>query len=66
MKLRYMVEYALPGRIREPRYELVGVRVQGPGSGWDPVIEFLDWDTEARARAVLHKIISKQICSNSK
>ena len=29
MKLRYMVEYALRDRIREPRYEPVGVWVRG-------------------------------------
>jgi len=30
MKLRYMIEYALRDRIRDPRYEPVGVWVQGP------------------------------------
>jgi len=41
MKLHYMIEYALRDRIREPRYEPVGVWVQGPGPGLDLVIEFL-------------------------
>jgi len=41
MKLHYMIEYVLRDRIREPRYEPVGVWGQGPGSGLDLVIEFL-------------------------
>ena len=51
MKLRYMVEYALRDRIREPRYEPVGVWVQGPGPGLDLVIEFLPGNAEAREEA---------------
>jgi len=38
MKLHYMIEYALRDRIREPRYEPVGIWVQGPGPGLDLVI----------------------------
>ena len=34
MKLRYMVEYALLDRIRAPRYDPIGVWVQGPASIW--------------------------------
>jgi len=48
MKLHYMIEYALRDRIREPRYEPVGIWVQGPGPGLDLVIEFLPGNTEAR------------------
>jgi hypothetical protein len=51
MKLRYMVEYALRDRIREPRYEPVGVWIQGPGPGLDLVIEFLPGNTEVREEA---------------
>jgi len=30
MKLRYMIEYVLRDQIRNPRYEPIGVWVQGP------------------------------------
>ncbi len=51
MKLRYMIEHALRDRIRDPRYEPVGVWVQGSGPGLDLVIEFLPGNTDAREEA---------------
>ena len=51
MKLRYMVEYALRDRIRAPRYDPIGVWVQGPGPGLDLVIEFLPGHGDAREHA---------------
>ncbi len=51
MKLRYMVEYTLRDRIREPRYDPIGVWVQGPGPGLDLVIEYLLGHAEAREDA---------------
>jgi len=63
MKLRYMVEYALRDRIREPRYEPVGVWVQGPGPGLDLVIEFLPGNTEAREEAewIINRLVENDI-----
>ena len=51
MKLRYMIEYALRDRIRDPHYEPIGVWVQGPGPGLDLVIEYLPSNPEAREEA---------------
>ncbi len=63
MKLRYMVEYALRDRIREPRYEPVGVWVQGPGPGLDLVIEFLPGNTEAREEAewIVNRLVENEV-----
>jgi len=63
MKLHYMIEYALRDRIREPRYEPVGVWVQGPGPGLDLVIEFLPGNTEAREEAewVINRLVENDI-----
>jgi len=63
MKLRYMVEYALRDRIREPRYEPVGIWVQGPGPGLDLVIEFLPGNTEAREEAewIINRLVENDI-----
>ena len=47
MKLRYLIEYTLRDLIREPRYDPIGVWVQGPGPGLDLVIEFLPGHAEA-------------------
>ena len=65
MKLRYMVEYALRDRIREPRYEPVGVWVQGPGPGLDLVIEFLPGNAEAREEAewIVNRLVENDIRS---
>ncbi len=65
MKLRYMVEYALCNRIREPRYEPIGVWVQGPGPGLDLVIEFLPGNTEAREEAewIVNRLVENDIRS---
>ena len=59
MKLRYMIEYALRDRIREPRYEPIGVWVQGPGPGLDLVIEFLpgNADAEEDAQWVVNRLV---------
>jgi len=63
MKLRYMVEYALRDRIREPRYEPVGVWIQGPGPGLDLVIEFLPGNTEAREEAewIVNRLVENEV-----
>jgi len=63
MKLRYMVEYALRDRIREPRYEPVGVWVQGPGPGLDLVIEFLPGNADAREEAewIINRLVENDI-----
>ena len=63
MKLRYMVEYALRDRIREPHYEPVGVWVQGPGPGLDLVIEFLPGNTEVREEAewIVNRLVENDV-----
>jgi hypothetical protein len=67
MKLRYMIEYALRDRIRNPRYEPVGVWVQGPGPGLDLVIEFLPGNTDARQEAdwIINRLVQNDIRSLS-
>ncbi len=51
MKLRYMIEYTLRDRIREPRYEPIGVWVRGSGPGLDLAIEFLPGNSDAEEDA---------------
>lgn len=65
MRLRFMVEYALRDRIRNPRYEPVGVWVQGPGPGLDLVIEFLPGNTDARQEAdwIINRLVENDIRS---
>jgi len=65
MKLRYMIEYALRDRIRDPRYEPVGVWVQGPGPGLDLVIELLPGNTNAREEAdwIINRLVENGIRS---
>ena len=63
MKLRYMIEYALRDRIRGPRYEPVGVWVQGAGPGLDLVIEFLpgNADAEEDAQWVVNRLVEQGV-----
>jgi len=65
MKLRYMIEYALRDRIRQPRYEPIGVWVQGPGPGLDLVIEFLpgNSDAEEDAQWVVNRLVEQGVRS---
>ena len=65
MKLRYMVEYALRDRIRAPRYDPIGVWVQGPSPGLDLVIEFLPGHAEAREDAewVVNRLVENDVRS---
>lgn len=65
MKLRYMIEYVLRDRIREPRYEPIGVWVQGPGPGLDLVIEFLPGNTKPREEAdwIINRLVENGIRS---
>ncbi len=65
MKLRYMVEYALRDRIREPRYDPIGVWVQGPGPGLDLVIEFVPGHAEAEEDAewVINRLVENDVRS---
>ncbi len=65
MKLRYMVEYALRDRIREPRYDPIGVWVQGPGPGLDLVIEFLPGHAEAQEETewVVNRLVENDVRS---
>ena len=75
MNLRYMVDYALRDRIPayrhgvavagrcEPRYEPVGVWVQGPGPSLDLVIESLPGNTEAREEAewIVNRLVENEV-----
>ena len=65
MKLKYMIEYALRDRIREPRYEPIGVWVQGQGPGLDLVIEFLSGnaDAEEDAQWVVNRLVEQGVRS---
>ncbi len=65
MKLRYMIEYALRNRIREPRYDPIGVWVQGPGPGLDLVIEFLPGHADAQEAAewVINRLVENDVRS---
>ncbi len=65
MKLKYMIEYALRDRIREPRYEPIGVWVQGTGPGLDLLIEFLpgNSDAEEDAQWVVNRPVEQGIRS---
>lgn len=65
MKLKYMIEYVLRDRIREPRYEAIGVWVQGPGPGLDLVIEFLpgNADAEEDAQWVVNRLVEQGVRS---
>ncbi len=65
MKLRYMIEYGLQDRIREPRYDPIGVWVQGPGPGLDLVIEFLPDHAEAQEDTewVINRLVENDVRS---
>ena len=65
MKLRYMIEYGLQDRIREPRYDPIGVWVQGPGPGLDLLIEFLPGHAQVQEEAewVINRLVENDIRS---
>ena len=65
MKLRYMIEYALRDRIREPSYDPIGVWVQGPAPGLDLVIEFLPGHAEAEEEAewLVNRLVENDVRS---
>ena len=58
-----MVEYELCDRIREPRYDPIGVWVQGPGSGLDLVIEFVPGHAAAQEEAewVINRLVENDV-----
>ncbi|MFH2074025.1 MAG: hypothetical protein ABIJ57_01585 [Pseudomonadota bacterium] len=65
MKLKYMIEYALRDRNRAPRYEPIGVWVQGPGPGLDLGLEILPGHTEAEEEAqwVINRLVEQGVRS---
>jgi hypothetical protein len=65
MKLRYMIEYALRDRDTDPRYEPIGVWVQGPGPGLDIVMEYLPGNDEFQEEAdwVINRLVENGIKS---
>jgi len=65
MKLKYLIEYALRDRIQEPRFEPVGVWVQGPGPGLDLVIEYLPGNADAAEEAqwVINRLVEQGVRS---
>lgn len=65
MRLRYMLEYALRERETNPRYEPIGVWVQGPGRGLDIVMEYLPGNDEAQEEAdwVINRLVENDVKS---
>ncbi len=65
MKLRYMIEYALRDRDTNPRYEPIGVWVQGPGTGLDILMEYLLGNDEFAEDAdwVINRLVENDIRS---
>lgn len=65
MQLRYMIEYALRDRDTNPRYEPVGVWVQGPGPGLDILMEFVPDNEGAQEEAdwVINRLVENDIKS---
>lgn len=65
MRLRYMIEYALRDRQRDPHYEPIGVWVQGPGPGLDLVIEYLPGNPEAQEEAdwIINRLVENEVKS---
>jgi len=65
MKLRYMIEYAVRDRDTSPRYEPIGVWVQGPGPGLDIVMEYLpgNEDFVEDADWVINRLVENDIKS---
>lgn len=65
MKLRYMIEYAMRDRDTNPRYEPIGVWVQGPGPGLDIEMAYLPGNEEYQEDAdwVLNRLVEGDIRS---
>ncbi len=65
MRLRYMLEYTLLDRDANPRYEPIGVWVQGPGPGLDIIMEFLPGNDEAQEEAdwVINRLVENDVKS---
>lgn len=65
MKLRYMIEYALHDWDANPRYEPIGVWVQGPDPGLDIVMEYLPGNDEFAEDAdwVINRLVENDIKS---
>ena len=65
MKLRYMIEYGLQDRIQEPRYDPIGVWVQGPGPGLDLLIEFVPGhgDAQEQTEWVINRLVENDVRS---
>lgn len=65
MKLSYMIEYALRDRETNPRYEPIGVWVQGPGPGLDIVTAYLPGNEEAAEEAdwVINRLVENDVRS---
>lgn len=65
MRLRYMIEHALRDRETNPRYEPIGVWVQGPGPGLDIVMEYLPGNDDAQEEAdwVINRLVENDVKS---
>ncbi len=63
MKLRYMMEHAVRDRDTNPRYEPIGVWVQGPGPGLDIVMEYLPGNDDAQEEAdwVINRLVEDDV-----
>ncbi len=65
MRLRYMIEYALRDRDTNPRYEPIGVWVQGPGPGLDVEMAYLPGNEEYQEEAdwVINRLVENDVKS---
>lgn len=65
MRLRYMLEYALRDRDTNPRYEPIGVWVQGPGPELDILMEYLPGNDDFQEEAdwVINRLVENEVKS---
>lgn len=60
-----MIEYALRDRDTDPRYEPIGVWVQGPGPGLDIIMEYLPGNDDFAEDAdwIINRLVENDIKS---
>ncbi len=65
MRIRYVIEYAIRDRDSNPRYEPIGVWVQGPGPGLDIEMAYLPGNDEYQEEAdwVINRLVENGVRS---
>lgn len=65
MKLRYTIEHAVRDRDTNPRYEPIGVWVQGPGPELDILMEYLPGNDDFQEEAdwVINRLVENEVKS---